>query len=101
VEWSGGMHAWEMGAGRPNGKKNSVHTEYKHDLLRPLTSTPQRQIKILQNNSLVICFSYIYMEQQLVYRRGCKKNSLPPVYKEFFSAERVHSLFLAHQRIND
>jgi hypothetical protein len=68
-------------------EKNYVHTGCKHHLLQPLISTTWRPTKIdqsLQNNPLVICFSSIYMDQQLVYVRGCKRDSLPPVCKEFF-----------------
>jgi hypothetical protein len=51
----------------------------------PSLGGPQTQIKIYKKNSLVICFSSIYMDQQLVYVRGCKRYSLHPVCKEFFS----------------
>jgi hypothetical protein len=53
----------------------------------PPTSTSWRRTKTyqnLQNNPLVICFSFIYMDQQLVYVRDCKKDFLHLVFKEFF-----------------
>jgi hypothetical protein len=47
---------------------------------------PQTQIKIYKKNTLIIYFSFIYMDQQLLYVRDCKRDSLHSVYKEFFSA---------------
>jgi hypothetical protein len=78
-------------------EKNSVHSGCKRYLLQPLTSTTRRPINTdqnLQNNPLVICFSYIYMDQQLVYVRGCKRDSLHPVCKEFFPLFLTLSYFL-------
>jgi hypothetical protein len=68
-------------------EQNSVHTGCKRYLLQSLTSTTRRPTNIdqnLQNNPLVICFSSIYMDQQLVYVRGCKIDPLHSVCKEFF-----------------
>jgi hypothetical protein len=54
-----------------------------------LTNTDQN----LQNNPLIICFSYIYMDQHLNYVRGCKIDSLHPVYvKNFFPSKTCRLL---------
>jgi hypothetical protein len=68
-------------------EENSVHTGCKRYFLQPLTSItrrPKNTYQNLQKNPLVICFSSIYMDQQLVYVRGCKRDPLHPVCKEVF-----------------
>jgi hypothetical protein len=73
-------------------EENSVHTECKRYFLQPLTSITRRLINTYQNlqkkTHLVIYFSSIHMDQQRVYVRGCKRDSLHPVCKELFSEAR-------------
>jgi hypothetical protein len=54
---------------------------------------PQTQIKIYKKTSLIICFSSIYMDQQLIYVRGCKRDFLHPVCKELFSLHSTCTCF--------